>query len=257
MWPAPPNHDNPRAMSSVSALLGAAARLASAGRRGELPPSVDVRLGAEGLPTDTTMLIGGDDPAMAEDPVLAAWFARIVGAVSGNAPMDLSRPGRLGGVPVWPVLSEGSGRFDPAILADAIPVGTAWVVALRPERFFVQAAARLEARGDERGADWAARLRSPAGNIALLGRLVTTVAICLQVAEGDGPSWMRLRFTSPDEGAARQAVVALHAWRVRRGIADGPEGAAFRGSDLVRDGVRVELALPGDVATLTGLFGRR
>ncbi|MFN7143126.1 MAG: hypothetical protein ACK4YP_05075 [Myxococcota bacterium] len=246
-------------MSSVSALFGAATRLASAGRRGDLSPSVDVSAGAQGLPAQTTMIVGGEDPALAKDPVLAAWFARIVGMITSDT-FDVADAGRLGNKPVWPILAEGEGTLDTAALVGAVPSATAWVVALHPERFFLQAATRLEARGDARGADWAARLRTPTGNLALLGRVVRTVAIALQVgpsAGNAGGSVLRMRVTCPDEGSARQAVVALHGWRVRRGMADGPEGAAFRASDLVRNGTRVELSLPGDVTTLTGLFGRR
>ena len=243
-------------MSSVSALFGAATRLANTGRRGELSPSVPVEGGAEGLSAETSMLIGGDDPALVADPVLAGWFARMVGAVSGKRTLELSAPGRLGGATVWPILSEEGGAFDAATLADAIPQGTAWLVATRPDRFFPQAAARLEARGDTRGADWAARLRTPTGNLALLGRIVRTVAITLQIAP-TGPSALRLRVSCPDESAARQAAIALHAWRVRRGLGDGPDAAVFRASDLVRHATRVELVLPGEVDTLARLFGTR
>ncbi|MDP2315682.1 MAG: hypothetical protein Q8P41_22480 [Pseudomonadota bacterium] len=243
-------------MSSVSALFGAATRLASAGRRGELARSVCVDGGAEGLPAETTMLIGGDDPGLAEDPVLAGWFARMVGAVTGRAPLDLSAPGRLGGAPVWPILAEGGGHFDASALVNAIPRGTAWLVATRPERFFAQAASRLEARGDARGADWAARLRSPSGNLALLGRIVRTVGITLQVGD-PGASTLRLRVTCPDDNAARQAVFALHGWRERRGLGDGLDAAVFRASDLLREGRRVELVLPGELDTLIRLFGIR
>jgi hypothetical protein len=239
-------------MSSVSALLGAATRLASAGRRGALAPSVDITGGAAGVPADTSVIVGGDDPALATDPVLAAWFARIVGAVS-TPTFDVAAAGRLGRAPVWPILSEGGGHLDTAMLEGAIPAGTAWIAALRPDRFFAQAATRLEARGDARGADWAARLRSPTGNVALLGRLVSTAAITLSVGD---PSAIRLRVKCPDEAAGRQAALALHAWRVRRGLPDDPGGAVFRASDLVRDGARVELVLPGELNTVTRLFGR-
>ncbi len=246
-------------MSSVSALFGAATRLANAGRRGDVAPSVPVDSGAEGLPADTTMLIGGDDPALAYDPVLVGWLARMVAAVSGTTELDLAAPGRLGGAPAWPILTEGGGHFDAAALAGAIPRGTAWLVATRPERFFAQAATRLDARGDARGADWAARLRAPTGNLALLGRVVRTFAIALHVGEphtGAG-SALRLRVTCPDDMTARQALVALHGWRVRRGLAESPEGAVFRASDLVRDGQRAELLLPGALDPLTRLFGVR
>jgi len=246
-------------MASVSALFGAATRLAHAGRRGDVAPSVPVEGGAEGLAADTTMIIGGDDPALAADPVLVGWFARMVAAVSGTTALDLSAPCRLGGAPAWPILTEGGGDFDAAALAGAIPRGTAWLAATRPERFFAQAAARLEARGDARGADWAARLRAPTGNLALLGRVVRTFAITLHVGEpptGVG-STLRLRVTCPDDMTARQAIVALHGWRVRRGLAESSDGAVFRASDLVRDGQRAELLLPGELDTLTRLFGVR
>ncbi len=242
-------------MASVSALLGAASRLAGAGRQGPLSASVDVSRGAEGIPAETTMIVGGTDPAIGQDPVLAGWFARIVGAVSTDT-LDIAAAARLGNVRVWPILAEGHGVLDVSLLVGAIPATSAWVVALRPERFFTQAAVRLEARGDARGADWAARLRAPKGNLALLGKLVRTAAIALEVGDGASAS-LRLRLTCPNDAAATQAVFALHGWRVRRGLADGPEGAVFRASDLVRDGARVELLLPGDVGTLTGLFGRR
>ena len=240
-------------MASVTALLGAASRLAGAGRRGELAPAVDVSGGGEGLPADTTVLIGGDDPEVATDPVLAAWFARIVGLVAGDR-LELGASARLGAHRVWPILTEGAGALDVTPLHDAIPAGSAWAVATRPERFFAQAADRLEARRDARGADWAARLRAPTGNLALLGRLVRTVAIALDV--GSTGAVLRLRVTCASENAATQAAFALHGWRVRRGLGEGPGAAAFRASDLVRDSHRVELALPGDVATLTSLFGR-
>jgi hypothetical protein len=240
-------------MSSVSALFGAATRLASAGRRGNLHPSVSVEGGAEGVPASTTLLVGGEDPGLAADPVLAGWFARMTGMLSGRDTIDLPEPGRLGGAPVWPILGHGEGSFDATLLAGAIPVGAAWVAALHPDRFFAQAAERLDARGDSRGAEWAARLRTPTGNLALLGRLVTTMAISLDTS---GAPVLRLRIGCPDEGAARQALLALHAWRVRRGMGDGAAGAAFRGSDLVRADRRVELSLWGDLSTLIGLFGR-
>lgn len=240
-------------MASVSALLGAATRLAGAGRRGELAPSVDVRGGADGLPADTTVLVGGDAPEVTDDPVVAAWFARIVGAVSGDG-LDLGPAGCLGAHRVWPILTEGAGALDVTPLVGAIPAGSAWVVATRPERFFAQAADRLEARGDARGADWAARLRAPTGNLALLGKLVRTVAIALDIQPSGAA--LRLRVTCSSEASATQAAFALHGWRVRRGLAEGPGAAAFRASDLVRDAHRVELVLPGDVPTLTSLFGR-
>ena len=240
-------------MATVSSLLGAATRLAGAGRRGEISPSVDVRPGAEGLPAETTMLVGGEDPAIAQDPVLAGWFARIVGAVAGDT-LDIAAVARLGDTPVWPILAEGEGALDTTALHGAVPAATAWVLALRPERFFAQAASKLEERGDSRGADWAARLRAPTGNLALLGKLVRTVAIALDLA---GPTAaLRLRVTCASDASATQAMLALHAWRVRRGLGDGPGAQAFRASDLVRDGTRVELTLPGDVVTLTSLFGR-
>ena len=163
-------------------------------------------------------------------------------------------PGRLGGQAVWPILAEGGGDFAAHTLRDTIPRGAAWVVALRPERFFQQAADRLEARGDERGADWAARLRSPSGNLALVGRLVRVVAISLGV---EPSAVLRMRLTCNDETAAVQATIAMQAWRVRRSLGEGPAAQCFAASSLVRDGARVELSLPGDVDTLTTLFGRR
>jgi hypothetical protein len=246
-------------MSSVSALFGAATRRAAVAAfsgRGALAPSVPVDSGADGLPADTTLFIGGEDASLAEDPLVLAWFGRMVGAIVGKAPLDLSTPGRLGDTAVWPILAEGGGVFDAEGLAGAIPHGTSWLVATRPDRFFVQAAARLDARGDARGADWAARLRSPTGNLALLGRIVRTFAIALQVSNG-GPSALRLRVSCPDPNAARQAVLALHAWRVRRGMGESADASVFRGSDLVREGHRVELVLPGELDALTRLFGTR
>lgn len=244
-------------MSSVSALFGAATRLASAGRRGALAPSVDVQGGADGLPADTTLFVGGEDAALAEDPVIVGWLGRMVGAIVGKGPLELSVPARLGDAAAWAILAEGDDSgFDAHALSGAIPHGTSWLVATRPDRFFPQAAARLEARGDARGADWAARLRTPTGNLALLGRIVRTAAIALQLGNG-GPGALRLRVSCPDPNAARQAILALHAWRVRRGMGEGPDAAVFRASDLVREGHRVELVLPGDLDTLTRLFGTR
>lgn len=239
-------------MTPFSALFGAASRLAATARGARLAPSVDVSAGAEGVAAETTVLIGGEDPKIGADPVFAAWFARLVGAVSGD--LDLSRPGRLGGQAVWPILTEGGGDFAAGALAEAIPRGAAWVVALRPERFFHQAADRLEARGDERGADWAARLRSPTGNLALVGRLVRVVAIALEVGS---PAVLRMRLSCNDEAAAIQATIALQAWRVRRSLGEGAGAQAFASATLVREGTRVEMSLPGEVDTLTTLFGRR
>jgi hypothetical protein len=244
-------------MSSVSALFGAASRLAVPGRRGELAPSVNIAGGVEGVPAQTTMLAGADDPALAQDPLLAGWFDRVVGMLSGGS-LDLSAPGRVGNAAVWPVLGEGEGDFDAAVLSGAIPVGTVWVAALHPERFFVQAADRLEALGDTRGVEWAARLRTPTGNLALLGRVVRTMAIALDAPPGGtAPGVLRLRVGCPDEGAAKQAMLLLHAWRIRRGLAEGAAAQLFRASDLVRADSRVELTLVGDPPLLVGLFGRR
>lgn len=248
-------------MSSVSALFGAASRLASlaawnGGNRSDLAPSVALTGPVEGLPAHTSLLIGGEHPGVVHDPVIAGWLVRMVGAIVGKAPLDLSVPGRLGDAPVWAILTDGGGLFDATVLVGSVPVGTAWLVATGPDLFFAQAAGRLEERGDARGAEWAARLRAPTGNLALLGRIVRTFAIALHIDDNGGCA-LRLRVTTPDAYAARQALLALHAWRVRRGMGGDADAAVFRASRLVRDGHRVELVLPGELDVLARLFGTR
>ncbi len=261
------------AMSSVSALLRAASRLARAGRAGALAPSVDTEGGAEGLPARVTLLAGGADARVAADPLLAGWFARVVGALSGRDTLELATPGRLGRSAAWPLLGADRERLDTEtldpegrdaqgldarVLEGAVPAGSAWIVAFHPDRFFDQAAARLDARGDERGAEWAARLRSPAGNIARLGALVHAIAVSLDLPHADNPHGvLRLRLTCPDAGAARQTTLLLHGWRIRRGLGDGADAAVFRASDLVRADAQAELTLPGEIQVLTTLFGGR
>jgi len=90
----------------------------------------------------------------------------------------------------------------------------------------------------------------------LRGAAAITDAISSSASHVHAHACLRLRVTGTSELSATQAAVALHGWRVRRGLGDGPAASAFRASDLLRDAHRVELVLPGDVATLTSLFGR-
>ncbi|MFZ5480753.1 MAG: hypothetical protein ACOZNI_28595 [Myxococcota bacterium] len=243
-------------MTPLRALRHAATALSGAAHGGrEMAPSVD--LGTQALasiPTETTALAGGDAEALAQRPELGAWLTGIASWLTGAEEIDLSRPVPHGRLSLWPLLAEGDGPFDPARLGGVVPEGSVWLAARDAQRFFSQAAERLELVGTERAATWASRLRAPEGNVALVGRIVDAVGLAM---DGD-EQWaaLRLRVTCPDAATARQTQFLLHGWRMRKALADSPAGRVFAASEIVRDGVRVEMAMPGETGVIVGLFAR-
>lgn len=237
-------------MSPLNTLRQAAASLA--GERRSLGPAV-----AWGetlfhdLPADTTAVAGGDVTELAREPALRAWLEDVTGWMTGSATLLDEAPAQRGDACIWALLSEGPPPFDPAALGGAVPRGAAWVAALRPDRFFAQAADRLEQAGHERGARWAARLRAPEGNLGVIRRNVETVALSL------GPTALRLRIGFVDGTAARQGVVLLHGWRLRRAMGEGTAAEAFRTAEVVREGTRVEMRVNAPFETLLTLFSPR
>lgn len=220
-------------------------------------PGPSVALGdglLDGIPADTTALAGANAALLADRPEVRAWLARIAEWIAGDA-TRLDAPVRHGPLALWPLLSVGrAGHFDPATLDGGVPVGTAWIAALEPMRFFQQAADHLEVHGGERGMRLAARLRAPSGNLALVGRLVDTVAVSLETSRAQAT--LRLRVVSPDNGSARQTLLLLQGWRMRRSLADAADAPVFAHARMGRAGNRVEMAVTGDAHVVVGLFGR-
>lgn len=220
-------------------------------------PGPSVALGddpLEGIPADTTALAGADAALLADRPEVHTWLARTAGWIGGDATW-LDDPVLHGRLALWPLLSTArAGRFDPSALEGGVPAGAAWIVAMEPARFFQQAADHLEVHGGERGMRLAARLRAPSGNLALVGRLVETAAIALEADRGHGT--LRLRVVSPDPGAARQTLLLLQGWRMRRSLADAADAHVFAHARVGRTGSRVEMALSGDLRVVAGLFAR-
>ena len=237
-------------MLPIHALRHAAGSLAGDGK--DLGPSVAFGEGLlAGIPASTSALAGTDEAVVDAHPGLLSWVADIAAWLTGEANVDLSRPRLHAGLALWPLLSEGGGDFDARPLEGAVPRGAAWVVAMRPEHFFAQAAERLERSGDARAVAWSARLRAPTGNLAILERLVRTFAISL-----DPAGVLRLRVGCPNSGTARRAFLLLHGWRLRRAAGDGAVAQAFAGADLVRHDARVQMSFSGDPEVLARLFKR-
>jgi hypothetical protein len=245
-------------MTTLRALRHAATALTGAGRREggrDLAPSVDLGpTPLPGVPAETTALAGGDADAVAQRPELAAWLSGIASWLTGARDIDLARPVRHGRFSLWPLLAEGDHPFDPARLSGVVPEGAAWLAARDPARFFAQAADRLDDVGLERGSQWAARLRQPEGNVALVGRIVESVGLAMDA--DDVTAALRLRVTCPDAATARQTQFLLHGWRMRKAIVDNAAGRVFAASEIVREGVRVEMVLPGETGVIVGLFAR-
>jgi hypothetical protein len=240
-------------MMPLHALRQAAGALA--GERQALGPAVAFGDGpVHELPADTTAIAGGDATALARSEALIDWLSAAVEWISGTTePMERA-PLVRADLHLWGVLAEGELGFEPSVLEGAVPRGAAWIAAMRPHRFFVQAADRLEAAGHERGARLAARLRAGDGNLDVVRRSVETVAVSLDA--GSVPA-LRLRVACVDGAAARQAVMLLHAWRLRRAMGESASAEAFRSGAVLRDGHRVELRIVGSLDTLLGLFRTR
>jgi hypothetical protein len=220
---------------------------------GGLGPAVTLGDACTALPRHTTALLGAAAHA-ADQAEVQGWLRAVASWLGGGAPPStLGAPVRDGELHVWALLAEGSPGFDPSALSDAVPEGTAWFAALEPERFFAQAAERLGAAGGERAERLAGRLRQPSGELALVSRMVTTVALSLDLAASPSAALV-LRVGCSDLAASVQASVLLHAWRARRALGTDAAATAFAGAEVRRGGTRVEVAFQGTADAMGRLF---
>ena len=200
------------------------------------------------VPADTTGLLGGRDPA---DPRAQAWLEAVAAWLAPGEALDARPSAAHAGWRLWPLLGSGAPGFSAERLHLAVPAGDAWLAALRPDLFFAQAAERLEAAGGDQAERWAGRLRQPTGNLAIIGRLVQTFALSLDLGS---PSALRLRVGCADTPSAVQASMLLHAWRGRRGAGADAIATAFADATVHRVGTRVEMTFPGTPDVVTRLI---
>lgn len=205
-----------------------------------------------GVAADTTAFAGARlDLAHAAE--VREWIGGVAGWLFGEDEVADGPPVVQAGHALWPLLGDPGGQFDASRLADVVPAGAAWIVAVDPPRFFGQAAQKLERRGTERAHQLAARLRQPTGNLALAGRLVDTVALTLD-ADLAG---LRMRLGCADSAGARQAQLVLQGWRLRRSLAESPTAPLFHDATVARAGTRVEMVFRGESALVRRVFAFR
>jgi hypothetical protein len=204
------------------------------------------------LPDDATALLGAHLDAIG-DGRARDWLTRVAGWLTGTPQVDLDHPVQVGRHALWVLLGTGNDGFSSQRLEGAVPEGSAWLVALEPERFFAQAADRLEAAGGPRAERLAGRLRQPTGNLAMLARMVSSAALSLELSDPATAS-LRLRVVAPDLTGAVQASVLLHAWRARRAGREDEDAQSFARASVHRRGARVEVAFTGTAAEMSRLI---
>ncbi len=171
---------------------------------------------------------------------VAAWLRDKV-----DVDLDLDLDGRA--------VAVSEHGFPARRIEGAVPEGSAWLVALEPERFFAQAAERLESAGGPRAERLAGRLRQPSGNLAMLARMVSSAALSIAFTDG-GAASLRLRVVAPDLTGAVQASVLLHAWRARRAGRQDADAPTLARAGVHRRATRVEVSFSGTPAEMARLI---
>jgi hypothetical protein len=204
------------------------------------------------VPDDATALLGAHLDAVG-DARARDWLTRVAAWLTGTPQVDLDHPVQVGQHALWALLGTGNDGFSSQRLAGAVPEGSAWLVALEPERFLAQAAERLEAAGGPRAERLAGRLRQPTGNLAMLARMVSSAALSLELSD-PGAASLRLRVVAPDLTGAVQASVLLHAWRARRAGRTDEDAPTFARASVHRRATRVEVTFTGTPAEVARLI---
>jgi hypothetical protein len=216
---------DPIAIRSTFQVLRAAVAGAVASDRGGLHASADLGGGDLSLPRSATALAGLEAHAQ---PEAAAWLSGMMQWVTGAPPGPLPEPQVELPLRAWALLHEGGPMgFDTMHLAQAVPRGEAWVVALAPERFVGQALARLSQESTTHATRMRARLERPSANLSTVQRLIETAALSLDPGGLQESPALRLRL-----GSRTPQPLSRPPWCSRPG-GPGARGGAIRRRQLL------------------------